>query len=150
VEALVELNRQAEVPALVETFRPYWEHNLGYSQLGQAAYKAGHDQLAESFFLTLRDSAKDSWRYDEIGALAEIWKRQGREEEAHRLLLAAIKMAHEASQTATGNDCRLIEDAFQARRSTYRQLFPDRGDAELQSQGIPATTLAEDTERPDE
>lgn len=148
VEALVELNRQAEVPALVETFRPYWKHNFGYVQLGQAAYKAGHDQLAESLFLTLRDSEKDSWRFDAIGSLAEIWKRQGRDEEAHRLLIDAMKKAHEASQTATGNDGRLIEDAFLARRSTYRQLFPDRGDAELRRHGIPPTTLAEETERP--
>jgi hypothetical protein len=85
---------------------------------------------------------KDWWRCDEIGFLAEIWRKQGRVEEAHTLLIDALKGLREESRTATGGDCRFFEDLFQTRRSTYLQLFPERGNGELRRHGIPASTLA--------
>lgn len=143
VDALVELNRHAEVPALLERFRPHWEHNLGYGKLGSAAYKSGHDQIAEAFIVTLRNSMKDWCRSEEMGYLAEIWKKQGRAEEAHNLLIDALKGLLAESRTATGSDCKLFEDWFQTRRSTYLQLFPERGDDELRRQGVPSSTFRE-------
>jgi hypothetical protein len=143
VDALIELNRQADVPALLEKFRPHWDHNLGYGKLGSAAFKSGHDQIAESFIVTLRHSMKDWCRSQEIGFLAEIWKKQGRSEQAHTLLIDALKGLHEQSRTATGSDRKLFEEWFQRRRSTYLQLFPERGDDELRRHGIASSTLAE-------
>lgn len=143
VDALIELNRQADVPALLEKFRPHWNHNLGYGKLGSAAFKSGHDQIAESFIVTLRHSMKDWCRSEEIGFLAEIWNKQGRSEEAHTLLIDALKGLHEQSRTATGSDCKLFEEWYQTRRSTYLRLFPERGDGELRRHGIASSTLAE-------
>lgn len=143
VDALVELNRQGEVPALLETFKPFLTHNRGYGKLGSAAYRAGHDEIAESFFITLRNSTQDWRRYEEIGYLAEIWMRQSRAEEAQGLLIDALKGLLEQCRAATGSDCSLFEKWFQTRRSTYLQLFPDRGDDELRRHGIPSSTLAD-------
>ena len=141
VEALIALNRQAEVPALVEKFRPYWGHNLGYGKLGSAAFQSGHDELAESFFLKLRHSYADWCRCDEMGFLAEIWKKRGRSEEAQTLLIDALKGLQEEWHTATGSDRKLFEDWFQTRRSTYLKLFPEHGDTELRRQGIVPSPL---------
>ena len=86
---------------------------------------------------------KDWCRCEEIGCLAQIWKRQGRAEEAHNLLIDAMSGLLEQSRTASGSDCKLFEDWFQARRSTYLQLFPDRGDDELRRHGVPSSTVRE-------
>jgi hypothetical protein len=141
VDALIESNRQAEVPALLEKFQPHWDHNLGYGKLGGAAFKSGHDQLAETFFVTLRHSLKDWCRCEEIGFLAEIWNKEGRFEEAQTLLIDALKGLHDQRRTATGSDRKLFEEWFQQRRASYLRLFPERGDDELRRHGIPSSTL---------
>lgn len=144
VDALIEMNRQSEVPALLEKFRPHWDHNLGYGKLGGAAFKSGHYDAAEYFIVKLRHHMEDWCRSEEIGYLAEIWKKQGRVEDAHTLLIDALKGLIEQSRTATGSDCRLFEEWFQTRRATYLRLFPDRGEAELRRHGIMTSTLAEE------
>jgi len=141
VDALIELNRQADVRALLEKFQPHWEHNRGYSKLGGAAFRSGHDEIAEKLLVTLRQSMSDWCRCEEIGYLAEIWRRQGRDNESRALLIDALKRLLEQSGTATGRDCELFEEWFQARRSTYLKLFPERGSDELQRQGIPISTF---------
>jgi hypothetical protein len=143
IDALVELNRQADVPALLARFRPHWDHNLGYGKLGSAAFRSGHDHIAESFIVKLRHSMNDWCRSEEIGFLAGIWKKQGRTDEAHELMIDALKGLRDQSRTATGSDRQLFEDWFQARRSTYLRLFPERGDDELRRHGIASSTLTE-------
>jgi hypothetical protein len=143
VDALIELNRHAHVPTLLEKFRPHWDHNLGFGKLGSAAFKSGHDQIAESFIVRLRHSLKDWYRCEEIGFLAEIWTKQGRSDEAHTLLIDALKSLQEQSRTATGSDRASFEEWFQTRRATYLQLFPGRGENELRRHGIASSTLAE-------
>jgi hypothetical protein len=142
VNALIEVTRHADVAALVETLRPHWDHNLGYGKLGSAAFRSGHDELAEPFLVKLRDSYEDWFRSNEINDLAEIWQRQGRSEDAHALLIEALKRLLGQSREATDSDCDQFEEWFQNRRSAYLRILSDRGEAELQRQGIPATTLA--------
>jgi hypothetical protein len=141
VDALIALNRRAEVPALIEKFQPHWDHNSGYGDLGAAAFRSGHDDIAERFFRKLRESYKDWCRSENVGFLAEIWHRQERQEDAHTLLVDALKGLQQQSSTATGSDRKLFEKWFQTRRSTYLKLFPERGDAELRRQGIVSSTL---------
>ncbi len=143
VDALIESGRQGEIPGLIERFRPHWDHNLGYGRLGSAAFKSGHDELAESFIVRLRHSAKDWCRSEEMNALAEIWQRQGREEQARSLLIGAMKGLLDQSRAATGSDRRLFEQWFQNRRSAYLKLFPDQGNEDLRHHGIPSSTLGE-------
>ncbi len=141
IDGLIELNRHAEVAALVEKLRPNWDHNLGYGKLGCAAFKSGHDQLAESLLMQLRHSSKDWCRSDTMNSLAEIWCNWGRREDAHSLLIDALNALLEQSHLATGSDCELFEGWFQKRRSAYLRLFPDRGAEELERRRIPASTL---------
>lgn len=141
IDALIELNRQADVPALLEKFRPHWNHNQGHRMLGRAAFKSGHDEIAK-FFLKLDRSVEGWCRGEDVDFLAEIWKKEGRFEDAHALLIDALKSLHEQSRTATGSDRKLFEKWFQSRRSKYLELFPERGDAELRRQGVALSTLA--------
>jgi hypothetical protein len=143
VDALIELNRQADVLTLLENFRPHWDHYLWYGKLGSAAFGSGHDTLAESFLVRLRHSLNDWCRCEEIGFLAEIWMKQGRSEEAHKLLIDALKELDKQSRAATGSDCKLFEEWFQTHRASYLQFFPERGDNELRRQGIASSTLLE-------
>jgi hypothetical protein len=141
VEALVELDRRSEVAPLVEKFGPFWDHNLGYGRLGMAAFKSGHDSLAASFIDRLR-SMKDWYRCDEMNALAEIWHRQGRADEAHSLLIDSLKGLLKESRSAAGGDRRLFEEWYQNRRSAYSTIFPDRAVDEMARHGIPPSTLS--------
>jgi hypothetical protein len=150
VDALVEMNRQAEVPDLIALFEPHLDHNLGYGMLGGAAFRSGHDALAERFLVKLRHSMEDWCRSEEMNDLAEIWCRQGRTDEAHTLLIDALKGLLEQSREATGSDRNLFEEWFQDRRSAYLKLFPNKGENELATQDIPPTTLSELADESDE
>ncbi|QEH35985.1 hypothetical protein OJF2_45430 [Aquisphaera giovannonii] len=140
VDALIELGRRDEVPALVETFRPHWDHNLGRARLAAAAFRSGHDAIAEPLLLTLRTTL-ESWGRDEaVAQLAAIWKRQGRADEAHALFLDALKGLVAEARQASGSDRDDVEEWLREQRSRYLDLFPERGEAELERLGIPPTT----------
>jgi len=139
VDALAALGRHADIRALVAFFAPLWEHNLGYGQLGSAAFKAGDLDSAEACFLKLKDGMEDWQRSDEMGLLAEIWCRKGRRAEARSLLLECLKGLVAQSRGQTGSDRRLYEHWFQNQRGTFLKLFPD-GAAELAANGVPETT----------
>ncbi len=143
VDALVALNRSGDILALIEKFRSHWKHNWGYGTLGGAAFKAGDHRLAEPLLVKLREGLEDWCRSEEMNALAEIWHRQGRIEDAHALLIDALRGLIEQSRTASGGDRKLFEEWFQDRRSAYLRLFPERGEAELQRHRIPRSTLQE-------
>jgi hypothetical protein len=142
VDSLIELHRQAEVPALIARLRPSWDHNLGYGKLGTAAFKSSHDALAEPFFVQLRQTSEDWCRHEEMSFLAEIWHRQGRIFESRALLLDAMRGLFEQCRTAIAGDRKLCEYRFQFHRSTFLRIFPDRGEAELRRMKIPSSTLA--------
>jgi hypothetical protein len=141
-DALIELGRQSELRNLVTLFEPYWDHNLGYGTLASAAYHAGDHDVAERFCLKLRSSAEYWYRSEEMAYLAEIWCRRGRAKEAKELLLTCLQEVLTTSRKAKGSDKRLHEKEFQQHRAAYLRLFPDGGENELQSHGIPATTLS--------
>jgi len=140
VDALTELNRHADAANVINQFAPYWNHNLGFGVLGAAAFKSGHDQLAETFFLKLRES-KDWCRSREMAFLSEIWHRQGRVDESRELLVGAMRGVLTQSKAATGSDRKLFEEWFQNHRSTFLRLFPQQGDEWLRTQGISSSTI---------
>jgi hypothetical protein len=143
VDALIEQNRHAEVPALVERFRPHWQHNLGYGTLGMAAFRVGDRLIAEELFVRLRESYADWGRAEEMDLLAAIWHDRGRHDDAQRLLVEALQLLLEQCLTATGSDRDRFEEWFQSRRSTYLRLYPEGGDAVLAAHGIPRTTFVD-------
>lgn len=141
VEILVRQQRQSEVPALIEAFRPYCEYPLGYSQLGKVAQMAGLIDLAANYFEKERDSYKDWCRSENMSVLAEIWKSQGRVADAQKLLLDALTALVEQSRKATGSDRALFEKWFQDRREAFLKLFPGSALSEMRQRGIPESTL---------
>ncbi len=141
VDALIELHRQSEVPALIERFRGHWEHNLGYGKLGAAALKCGFDRLAEPFFIKLHAQLDEWFRSDSTEMLAEIWLRQGRRDDAHALLIDALKKLVASSGQAPDVDRAHWEDRFQERRTAYLRLFPNSGEPTLRAHGIPSSSL---------
>jgi hypothetical protein len=142
VDALIELDRQAEIPALIDRFRLNWDHSVGYAKLGTAAFKSGHDAVAELFYVQLRQSSDDWSRYVEMSFLAEIWHRQGQIFEARSLLINAMRAFLTPERIPTGSDRKRREELFQFHRSTFLRLFPDRGEAELRRLRIPTSAVA--------
>jgi hypothetical protein len=140
VESLAASGRHADVDAVIEVFSPHWDHNLGYGKLGTAAFRCERFELAERYFIQLKSSMPAWHRSETMGFLAQIWHRNGRTEDAHELLVECLKRLLDESQSATGSDKKLFEDWFQNHRSTYLQLFPERGDAALAEHRIPRTT----------
>lgn len=141
VNALVALDRRAEVAALLERFRPHWDQPSTWNRLSSAAYMSGHDALAETYISKIRDSRETWWDRDEVDFLANIRSRQGRGEEARALLLNALKGLQEERRDAKGKIRENFEKPFQARRSTYLALFPDHGEDELRRAGIAHSLL---------
>jgi hypothetical protein len=141
-DALVVLKRQDKLPALVEMFRPHWDHNYGYGKLGAIAFRAGHDSLAEPFFLKLLGPSDKGWcRSEHVGMLAEIWCRQGRQDEARTLLIEAMRGVLDESRSATGSDRQFYEEWFQNQRTAFLRLFPKEGEAALSRLKFPSSTL---------
>ncbi len=141
VDALIASDRSSEVTEAIELFGPHWGHNRGYSTLGSAAHRAGDHATAERYLLRLRESYDDWFRSDDMDILARIWHTRGDDEQAHDLLIACLRGTARDSRSAKGSDRKLYEEWFQNHRSTYLELFPERGDAFLAEQGIPTTTL---------
>lgn len=127
------------VQRLVLDLEPHWDHNLGYRQLGAAAYQAGDSETAERLLLKLKESYADSARSEEMGLLARVWHEQGRTEQARELLVGCLRDVAAEAARATGSDRKLFEEWFQSHRSTYSTLFGD--DAELRAAGLPDSTL---------
>lgn len=140
VDALIELGRSAEVPALIARFDPHWRHNLGYSKLGKAAFRAGDWSTAERYLNQGRAGVAEWERGDDMSILAEIWCKNGRSEEAKTLLQECLQRLLAGSESATGSDKKLFESWFQCHRSTYLRLFPETGAEELDEHGIPEST----------
>jgi uncharacterized protein HemY len=142
VDALIELGRASEVPALIARLEPHWQHNLGYGQLGAAAFKSGDWTTAERFFNQLRAGLADWERCEEMSRLAEIWCKTGRAQEARTLLKECLQRLLTKSVTLSRDTKKIYELRYQDHRAAYLRLFPD-GAEELGECGIPETTREE-------
>lgn len=140
VQALIGKDRRADVLAIIELFKPHWQHNWGYGTLGEAAFKAGNDKVAEAFLVKLRQGLEEWYRSDEMGLLAECWHRHGRSTDAQQLLVEAMKRLAE-NKKASASDRQQREDTFQKHRATFLRLFPKSGEAGLEAQGVPKSIL---------
>lgn len=141
IDALVSHGRSAEIAGLIELFAPHWEHNRGYGQFGNAAYKAGQRDIAERYILKLRDGHQDYCRFEQMSLLAEIWHDRGDVAQARDLLADCLrKLVIEIRDSKYNSDRKTFAKEFQHHRSTYLRLFPD-GEAELAKLGIPAAAL---------
>lgn len=138
---MVRAGHGNEIGATIHVLAPFWDHNSGYGMLGKAAFKCGEDTLAESFFLKLHNNYRDSHRSEEMGLLAEIWCKRGKQGDARILLMDCLRKLVNESRTATGSDKRLFENWFQNQSGTWLRLFPSEGEIALAAAAIPSSTL---------
>ena len=141
VDALISRERSAEVAELIENFGPRWDHNLGYGMLGTAAFKVDQKEVAEKYFLKLRDGYEGYHRCNEMSMLAQIWHDRGEAKAAKELLVDCLRrMVIEIKECKFVPERNVFADKFRDHRSTYLRLFPG-GEKELAEHGIPADPL---------
>jgi hypothetical protein len=140
VAALVEVGRGAEVAALIDSVRPYWEGRT--TLLGAAAFKADRLDIAEPLLNELRQTSESFYRFAEMGLLAETWLRQRKPDAARGLLVDCMRRLVVASRESKHQvDRRIHEGEFQQHRQTFVRLFPELGAPELARLGIPEKTV---------
>jgi len=136
-EALIAIGREQEVLGLVETFQPHWKHNLGYGHLGRAAFLAGQFDLAEPFFLEIRDGMDSSHRSETMSMLAEIWHDRGDTQAARDLLIECLKQTVKDFQESEYlSDRKMFAQCYQDHRATFLKLFP-QDEPQLADQNLP-------------
>lgn len=141
VDALVARNRSSEISALLDRFAPYWDHNLGYGRLGNAAYKLGHIDTAEGYFEKLRTGMESYYRCEEMSFLAEIWAKRGEQERAKTLIVDCLqRLIQEIKESQYASDRQVFASEFAYHRDAYLRLFP-QGPADLEKFGIPESPL---------
>jgi hypothetical protein len=141
VDALVKTDRKEKVMSLVKLLGPWWNHNMGYGHLGEAAYKAGDYEVAEQYLDRLR-AGSDHWERDDgIGLLARIWHKQGKTIESERMLLESMRRILEEAKEAQGSDRILYEKWYQEKKRIFDALFPDVAVDRLAKKNLPESTL---------
>lgn len=141
VAALVAVERKADVMTLVKFLEPHWQHNLGYGKLATAAFAAGDHAFAEPYILKIREGLEDWFRSEEMLLLARIRFARGDLAGAREGLIEcmAANVAKNRAE-ADESDHPLYENAFQAARKTFLELFP--ADVGLLAQrGLPESPL---------
>ncbi|WP_425617582.1 HEAT repeat domain-containing protein [Anatilimnocola sp. NA78] len=141
IVALKDQHHNQQLLDLVHTFEPYWQHNMGYSSLGAAAYAAADSVLAEKLLLQLHADGRDSWG-ESTDMLAEIYRQQGRMEERDALIIKALLAVQETASECTGKSLAEQEEIFQKHREHLR-IIPD-GPLAAQASAIPETLLPAD------
>jgi hypothetical protein len=142
-EALIHAGRASQIRSVIQVLAPHWEHVTGFASLGTTAFKGGHFDIAEEFFLKYRNQCTNYERGEEMGLLAEFWCGSGKRDAASELLLDCLRRLLEESKAANGSDKRLFEEWFQNQRSTFLRLFPEGGETALASNRLPGATLVE-------
>ena len=141
-EALARAGRTAEMDSTIQLLAPHWDRCSGYLKLGAGAFRCGQLDLAESLLLKARNKCADWERSEEMGLLAEIWCRDGRQDEAKALLLECLRRLLVESKSATGSDKQLFERWFQRQRGVLLKLFPSDAEATLAEGSVPGSTLS--------
>ena len=140
VDILVEAGRGEEVLPMIEQLEPHWDHNTGYGQLGEAAYKVGDLATAERFLTKLKAAYPDWRRSERMSLLARLWHEHGKADQARDLLLDCLTGLTQEAKEATGSDRELFEEWYQNHRTTFLHLFSG-GNESLKGAGLPETTL---------
>ena len=135
VEAALATGRPARLVPAVEALEPHWDHNLGYTRLGTAAYRCGLQEAAERNLSKLREGYDDWPRMHEMSLLADLWHRQGRHGDAKSLLTDALRALVAEERSALPADKPQYEEAFQVHRGTFVRLY---GEPAFAATGVPS------------
>lgn len=141
VDALIRAGRSSGIREILQVMSPYWNDLEGLGRFGKAAFKAGDMEIAEGYFVKYRNQCSNYERSEEMGLLAELWCRDGKQEAARELVLDCLRRLLEESKTATGSDEDLFEKWFQNKREVFLKLFPGDGEGGLIRMAVPKSTL---------
>jgi hypothetical protein len=140
VDIMVEQGRTDEVLPMIKHLESHWDHNSGYGQLGEAAYKLGDFPTAERLLTKLKEAYPDWRRSEKMSLLARLRYEQGKPDEARDLLLDCLTGLVKEAKEATGSDRKLFEAWYQKHRTTFIDLIPG-GSESLKNAGLPESTL---------
>jgi hypothetical protein len=137
VHALVSRGEKSALREMIDLLAPFWDHSLGYCQLGSAAYYGQLWDLAERYFSCLLRSREEWYKGGEMSLLAEVWFRQGRVAEARRLLVDCLVALVRDMETASRSERQSLEEWFQVHFATLVRLFPKEAEGFSSRHGIP-------------
>ena len=123
VNALFEQGKLAEIDSIREYFAVRWNSLMEAGDLGFAALRCGHNDLAEQYFLRVFREG-DYHRWECMSDLAAIWFQRGEVERADALLIDCMRKLVgeiERSSYKTDRDTYYVE--YQHHRATYLRLF---------------------------
>jgi hypothetical protein len=114
-----------KVAELIDRFEPYWEHNLGWSRLGRAAYRAGLRGDAKRFLELLIEQEDVSMHTgDGSRMLADIWHVEGQVEKARQRLTDAIRQCEAELSESTYSEYRDdLRNYIDGHKAKYKELF---------------------------
>lgn len=134
---LAELGEFEKVVRLIQLFDPHWQHNLGFGMLGRAAFVAQDWDLAESYFLKLKEGLDTYFRCDEMSQLATIWHGRGNHDASSKLLIDCLRGTQTTFlESEYFSDREMHADEYRVHRETLQQLFPNATEI-LQQQELP-------------
>lgn len=137
IDALQAQNASEKIKSAVKIFEPFWEHNLGFGQLGAAAFQGGDHDVAEYYLLKLREGLESYHRSSGMSTLAKIWHERGESQKAQELLVDCLrKMVTEVQESEYNSDREMFTQEFHEHRATFLRLFPG-SEQQLRELGIP-------------
>jgi hypothetical protein len=132
-EILDRLDKRQQIKELVGTFAPYWNHNLGYSCLGNAAFRAKDWELAEIYFLKLKEGMKSYVRCEEMSLLASIWHSRSETEQAKSLILECLTgTLSEIKESKYESDRKIFADEYKFHYQMLLSLYSDAEETRIQ------------------
>ncbi|MDX1962387.1 MAG: HEAT repeat domain-containing protein [Pirellulales bacterium] len=134
--ALASLNKPHDILLAIDQLTPFWQNNMGLTQLGNAAYLAGNHELAESFFTKFLDNSPNYFRWEEMDVLAEIWANNGKIKQAQDLLIKCMQdLIKEYQESKYNCDRETSAESYQKHRQTFCKLF-SAAEGELTKLGL--------------
>jgi hypothetical protein len=131
VDACLKTDAQASLQRTIRSLAPMWEHNLGYTTLGEAAFQAGLIDDAECFLAKFRAECPDACRGETLDLLAEIWCEKGRNDDAKALLAECLEKLAEELKTAEGDERKTLAEDLEAKRQLMVRLFGKENDCDV-------------------
>lgn len=131
VDACLKTGAQASLQRTIGILAPMWEHNLGFTTLGEAAFQAGLIDEAERFLAKFRAECPDAYRGETLNMLAEIWCEKGKKEHAKALLAECLEKLAEEIKTASCHERKTLADDMAAKEQLMGRLFGQRNDGNV-------------------
>lgn len=109
--------------ALLNSFVPIWNSNLGYGQLCAAAFRLQRWELAEECALKLKAGLDHYFRSKAMSLLAEIWHARGETDKALDLLRECLqKTAVHIQESKYNSDRDMFAAEYAFHRDTYLRI----------------------------